>query len=227
MKKHLLLLFLLGFVVLAQAQIMTVMTFNIRYDNPDDKYTWESRKLPLSWFVREAAPDIIGFQEALRHQVDDLQGLMPEYYYFGVGRDDGEEKGEFAPIFYRKDRWLLLESETIWLSDDPYEVGSIGWDAELPRIATECRFKHIATGREVMIINTHFDHIGEEAREESARLLRNRIQFMDNNLPVVLMGDFNFDENSNAYFALVNGGIKDVQKDLFRWVFTLWHLQWI
>jgi endonuclease/exonuclease/phosphatase family metal-dependent hydrolase len=115
---------------------VNVMSFNIRYDNPGDKENaWPNRKEMVAATIRFHKIDIAGLQEALSHQVKDLEKLLPEYGWFGVGRDDGRQAGEFAPVFYRKDRFKILHRSTFWLSETPEKPGK-AWDAALPRIVT-------------------------------------------------------------------------------------------
>lgn len=179
-----------------------VMSFNIRYDEPrDNENAWPNRKDLVSGLIRFHQADLIGVQEALKRQLDDLSKLLPEYGWIGVGRDDGKVGGEFSAILYRKARFSHLETSNFWLSETP-NVPSKGWDAAYPRIVTWVKFRDKQTGKVFFHFNTHFDHRGTRAREESARLLRQRIQQIAGRLPVVVTGDFNFVESSDAYQIL-------------------------
>ncbi|NND08864.1 MAG: endonuclease/exonuclease/phosphatase family protein [Saprospiraceae bacterium] len=176
-----------------------VMTFNIRYDNPKDGVSaWPNRKDFVVALIEGYDPDFLGLQEALHHQCRDVRRGIKGYRWIGVGREDGDKKGEFAPIFYQKKDWELLNSGHFWLSSTP-EKPSVGWDAALERIATWGKFKHRDSDKEIFVFNTHFDHRGEQARLESIKLLREKIQSMTAETPFLLMGDFNFDTQSEPY----------------------------
>lgn len=187
---------------------LRVMTFNIRYDEPrDGANAWPKRKQMVASMIRFYNADLVGVQEALKGQLDDLETLLPEYSWMGVGRADGKTSGEYSAIFYRNSRFKSLESSTFWLSETP-NVPSTGWDAALPRIVTWARFKDLATGKTFFHFNTHFDHRGEKARTESARLLLNQISQTAQSLPVVVTGDFNFTESADGY-QLLKSALKD------------------
>jgi len=183
---------------------ITVMSYNIRYDNPGDGINaWPNRKdhvADMMAGVYEA--DIIGVQEALRHQLDDLQTRMPAYSWVGVGRDDGRDRGEFSPIFYNTDRFELVSTNTFWLSETPHRPGSKSWDAAITRIVTWARFKDMTSDREFYFVNTHFDHIGETARVESAKMISAFVEDLENNLPIIVTGDFNVPETSEVYSVM-------------------------
>lgn len=174
---------------------ISVMSFNIRYDNPaDGPNAWSERKVELSVFLDSTAPDIIGLQEALHSQVVFLDSALSDYAFVGVGRDDGKTEGEYAPIFYRQSWFKLLSFETYWLSESG-DTGSVGWDAALPRILEVAKFQYLETGKVVMVLNTHFDHQGKEALEGSTLLTFGTIQQYRRMQPyadaIVLLGDFN------------------------------------
>lgn len=191
------------------AQPLKVMTWNIRYDNPADGVNgWPNRKDWLAEIVVQSKADIAGFQEVLVGQFDDLRTRLPEMQSYGVGRDDGKNAGEFCPIFYRRDRFELVEKSTFWLSPTPEVTASKGWDAALPRIASWVKLKD-QSGVEFYVINTHFDHRGKQAREESARLLVQRLGETFADHPVVLLGDFNTTANSPPYDVLVGQGRRE------------------
>lgn len=203
------------FVILAAAMLMlmacakerktqvTWATLNARYDEPGDKKNnWKFRKERVCQFIREHRIDVIGLQEVLHNQFLDLSQGLPEYDGIGVGRDDGCTAGEYAPLFYRKDRLEVLDSGTFWLSEHPDRPGLLGWDAVCPRIATWAKFREKATGKIFMGVNTHFDHIGEEARRQSALLIISKIQEIVGDNPAVVTGDFNVTDNSDAYLTI-------------------------
>ncbi|MFH1941091.1 MAG: endonuclease/exonuclease/phosphatase family protein [bacterium] len=186
-----------------EAESIRVMSFNIRYDNPDDgDNRWENRKEMVASTLRFHGVDIAGLQEALHGQVADLETLLPQYAWFGVGRDDGKEAGEYSPIFYLKNRFSLLESSTFWLSETPDTPGSRGWDAACNRIVTWGKFEDKNTRDIFYVFNTHFDHRGETAGVQSAKLLLNRIDAIAETHPVILTGDFNAATSDSAYTIL-------------------------
>ncbi|HUE81105.1 MAG TPA: endonuclease/exonuclease/phosphatase family protein [Pyrinomonadaceae bacterium] len=186
------------------AKPLRVMSFNIRYDEPRDKENaWPNRKELVASMIRFHRADLVGVQEALKHQLEDLEKLLPGYDWVGVGRDDGKEAGEFSAILYRKYRLTVIENVTFWLSETPSVPGSKGWDAAFPRIVTRAKFKDKTSGKSFFHFNTHFDHRGVRAREESARLLLERIDSIAGSTPVIVTGDFNFNEASTGYKILV------------------------
>lgn len=173
------------------AQELNVMTFNIRYANPKDSSNyWDFRKENLASMLHYYDADLCGMQEALFTQITDLRTLLPEYNYVGLGRTDGKEAGEFSPIFYRRDKFILLETQTFWLSLTP-DTPSKGWDANLNRIVTWAKFRTVNKKTEFYMFNTHFDHIGQVARRESAILLLRKIKEIAGNTRTILTGDFN------------------------------------
>lgn len=185
---------------------MTVMSYNIRYNNPDDGVNaWPNRKDHVAEMMADVyAADIIGVQEALKGQIDDLQSHMPDYSWVGVGRHDGKDQGEYSPIFYKTNRYDLLATNTFWLSETPHRPGSKSWDAAITRVATWGRFKDLTSNLEFYVLNTHFDHRGELARVESARLVTEFIEDLEEGIPVVLTGDLNVTERSEAYSVLAD-----------------------
>ncbi|HET6646226.1 MAG TPA: endonuclease/exonuclease/phosphatase family protein [Pyrinomonadaceae bacterium] len=184
------------------ARYIRVMSFNIRYDEPRDKENaWPNRKELVASMIRFHQADLVGVQEALERQMRDLEKLLPDYGWVGVGRDDGKAGGEFSAIMYRKARFSRVESSTFWLSETP-DVPGKGWDADYPRIVTWLKIKDTTTGKLFFHFNTHFDHRGVQAREESAKLLLKRISTIAGRLPVVVTGDFNFNESSIGYQIL-------------------------
>ena len=188
-----------------EATPVRVLSFNIRYNNPGDSiHAWPNRKDYVANLIRFHDADLVGVQEALKEQVDTLAARLPGYGWFGVGRDDGREAGEFSAIFYRESRFEVLEEGTFWLSETPDSAGSTGWDAALPRVVTWGRLQDRTSGETFFFFNTHFDHRGQEARLESARLIRNRLGEMAGDLPFVLTGDFNTTEDALPYAALTD-----------------------
>jgi endonuclease/exonuclease/phosphatase family metal-dependent hydrolase len=177
---------------MAQDHSLQVMTFNIRYNNPRDSINaWPNRIDKVSSQILYHQPQLLGVQEALWGQIQDLRQALPQYKFVGVGRDDGDKKGEFSAIFYDTTRMQLLDNKTFWLSETPEVVGSKGWDAAICRIVTYARFRDRKTRKEFYHFNTHFDHIGQEARRQSAKLLLQRVNQISGNMPAVITGDFN------------------------------------
>jgi endonuclease/exonuclease/phosphatase family metal-dependent hydrolase len=192
----------------AIGQSINVITYNIRYDNAGDGVNqWTKRTDKVYALVKKYNPDILGVQEALHHQVAGLLQNLPEYTAVGVGRDDGKTKGEYAAIFFRKDRFTLLEQNTFWLSETPDVVASKSWDAAITRIATWARLRDVKTGKEFIAVNTHFDHIGKEARAKSAALIKTRIAAFRKNLPIILTGDFNSEPSDLPSQEMINGKV--------------------
>ena len=182
-----------------------VMSFNIRLNIASDgKNAWPRRRELVASMIRFHKADIVGIQEALFDQVWDMEKALPEYRWLGVGRDDGEIDGEFMAIFYRNDRFELLQNSTFWLSERPEKPGR-GWDAACNRIVTWGKFKDCMTGKQFYYFNTHFDHLGNIAREQSAELLLQKIKEIAADFPVVISGDFNVFPNAKPYRIIVNG----------------------
>lgn len=193
-----------GFSRDAVAESLNVMTWNIRYNNPNDGVNaWPNRKDWVAEMIVRNQIDIAGFQEVLVGQLEDLKTRLPLMDAYGVGRDDGKDAGEFSPIFYRKDRFERLDKSTFWLSPTPEKVGSKGWDAALPRIASWVKLKDRRTDTVFYVLNTHFDHRGEQARAESAALIRKQVQDRFADHPVIFMGDLNTTPDSPPYSTLI------------------------
>ncbi len=191
--------FIMFSMAFSYGQSIRVMTYNIKFDDKRDSVNnWQKRKAEVIGLLNYHQPDIIGTQEGLHHQLEDIKKGSAGYDYLGAGRDDGRSKGEYCAIFYSKDRFEVVRSGTFWLSLSP-DKPSKSWDAALPRICTWAQMKAIGQDSSFFIFNTHFDHVGKKAREESVRLIMNRIQEIANKAPVVLTGDFNFTPDAPAY----------------------------
>ncbi|SHN19922.1 Metal-dependent hydrolase, endonuclease/exonuclease/phosphatase family [Cyclobacterium lianum] len=179
---------------------LTVVNLNIRYDNPEDgAYKWENRIPIVRSFFNQCAPDLIGFQEVTQRQLGDLAAMLPAYGFVGRGRNDGLAGGEFNPIFYRKDRFELLENATFWLSESPDVAGSVGWDAQLPRIVTWAKLKDRTSGKLIFHFNTHFDNKGMESRFKGVDLLCEKIAEIAGESPTIATGDFNIRKDHPRY----------------------------
>lgn len=174
------------------AQDLNVMSFNIRYNTPADSLNaWPYRKDRVASQILFHGAHIIGVQEALHDQMMELQERLPQYKFAGVGRDDGQEKGEYSAIFYDTTRLQALQTKTFWLSETPAVPGSKSWDADITRIVTWVKFRDRKTKKTFFAFNTHFDHIGKIARRESAKLLLQKVKEIAGNVPAVITGDFN------------------------------------
>lgn len=172
------------------------MTYNIRLDHAGDGLNrWGLRKVQLATQIRFYDPAILGIQEGLPQQVSYLDSALANYNFIGVGREDGKAKGEFSAIYVDTTRIQILNGSTFWLSKTP-EVPSVGWDAALPRVCTYGLFEDRQTTNRFWVFNTHFDHVGEQARLESMKLILKKIsEFNTENLPVILLGDLNAEPN--------------------------------
>jgi endonuclease/exonuclease/phosphatase family metal-dependent hydrolase len=189
-----------------------IMTFNIRYDNPaDGEFAWQKRIPLVKDLMLQERPDIIGFQEVLENQVDDLLFLLPGYSWSGVGRDDGKKKGEYAAVFYRSNRFEKLDGSTFWLSETPEIPGSRSWNAACTRIVTWVKLKDKTSRQVLFVFNTHFDHASPAAREESAKLLLRDIRKIAGSQTSFITGDFNDTVNSPAIRILTSGGLEDTR----------------
>ncbi|CAN5376456.1 endonuclease/exonuclease/phosphatase family protein [soil metagenome] len=186
-------------------QSLKVMTYNIRYDNVGDGMNqWSHRKEKVASLIRKNNPDLIGVQEALSGQLKDLLLLLPDYTAYGVGRDDGKEKGEYSAILVRHSRFGVLKDSTFWLSETPAIAGSKGWDAQLPRVATWTKLYDRETKKDILYINTHFDHVGVKARTNSAILINTFLVdfYRANPMPLILSGDLNVQRDTEAFKIL-------------------------
>lgn len=185
----------------AEAEPVRVMSFNIRVDVASDgEDAWPNRVEAVAATIREA--DVVGVQEATPAMLDTLMARLPAFRRFGVGRD-ADGGGEQSAILVRRDRFDIVAGGTFWLSPTPTEAGSVGWDAALPRIATWARLDD-ARGPTFTLVNTHFDHVGETARRESAALIAERAPRLAEGGPLVVTGDMNATPDTDAYAALAD-----------------------
>lgn len=184
---------------------LSVMSFNLRYDEfQDGDNRWDNRKEACIKLLMETEPSIIGIQEGLHHQVTYLDENLIDYAYVGVGRDDGYSSGEYAAIFYKTSRFDTLQYGNFWLSDTP-EYPSLGWDANNIRIVTWVELKDKNSEKSIFIFNTHFDHKGKIAQEESAKLLLQRINdLVTDSAPIFITGDFNLLIRNEALNPITN-----------------------
>jgi endonuclease/exonuclease/phosphatase family metal-dependent hydrolase len=189
-----------------------VMSFNIKCKAPDDgENGWEYRKQKTIGMLSFHRPDIAGLQEVFKEQLNDLENSLQECYsWVGVGREDGKEKGEFCPVFYRNDILRPVFFKTSWLSETPNHCGSVGWDGTYPRIVTQILFEMSGSGEVFYFYNTHLDNIGKGARKNGALQLLDMIAVDAVKKPVIITGDFNTPREGEAYRVMTgkDGGSK-------------------
>lgn len=179
------------------SQDLKVMTYNIRLSLESDKEnSWDNRKEDALALMNYYHPDYFGVQEAVPQQMTDIKTTLTDYDYVGVGRDDGKNQGEYSAIFYDKTKLEVTKSGTFWLSETP-EKPSKGWDAAYNRVCTYAFFKIKKTGKQFLAMNLHFDHVGDVARVNSAKLILEKIKELNpKNLPLTLTGDFNLTDDA-------------------------------
>jgi endonuclease/exonuclease/phosphatase family metal-dependent hydrolase len=180
-----------------------VMTINIRYDNPaDSNNAWPNRASQVCNFINGEKPDILGMQEVLLSQYENLDSILTGYSSVGVGRDDGAKKGEMNPVFYRKDKYDMVRTITFWLSDSLNVPGSKGWGASLPRIVTWMELVDKTSHDHFFFFNTHFAHDSDSARVKSSRILMDQVVKIAGASPFIISGDFNMLPSSRGYAIL-------------------------
>jgi len=192
----------LGFssVSFAQKATLNVLTYNIRLATPDDAPNiWANRKENVFSVIRDASPDVFGLQEVLKEQLADIEKAFPGFTRIGFGRDDGKESGEFSPVFFNSRKYILMTYGTFWLSQTPSVIGSRGWDAACNRVVSWVQLKDKKSDALFFVFCTHFDHKGENARRNSAKLLLHAVDSLAGYKPVVVMGDFNSVPGSEPY----------------------------
>ena len=194
------------------------VAFNIRFDNPKDgENAWPNRKEMVGKWIESESPDVIGLQEALRHQINDVKKVATAYSEYGVGRDDGKSRGEHCTILYLKKRFTLDKKDcgTFWFSDTPEKIASKSWGNEIPRICTWARLIHKKTGKGFYLYNVHYDHQSQSSRIGASNLIIERISNRkQSNEPIILMGDFNAAEKNPAITVFKEEPLKLV--DTFR-----------
>ena len=175
-------------------QTLKVISYNIRVGSaPDGDHKWDIRKPASPAMIADQQPDIFGLQEALKMQLDYLEETCPDYDHVGVHRDDGKEKGEVMAIFWNTKTQEMLKWGNFWLSETP-EVPSKGWDAACFRTATWALLKDKRYNKKYYYVNTHLDHLGQEARANGLKLIVDRIDDINpEGYPMILTGDFNVD----------------------------------
>ena len=192
---------------------LNIMTYNIRYaaDQPE-VYSWKNRRDGIMQSFEGI--DIAGLQEVLNVQVEDLKSSLSGYNLIYRSREAEASVGEGVPILFKEDKFSLLYSGTFWLSDTPELPGSNTWEAACNRIVTWGRFIDKESNIEFFVFNTHLDHISQYARENGTRVILSTIQMMAPGFPVILMGDFNADEENNVYKMITEFGLKDTYRDI-------------
>lgn len=211
--KRISLLCILSFLMIninSYAQEMNIGSFNLRYDNPRDSGNlWKYRLPNIVHLLRFHEFDILGTQEGLDHQLKALATALPEFEYYGIGRDDGINKGEFSAIFFNKNKFTLLRKGDFWLSSTPEKPGP-GWDAHLNRICSWVQLENKKSRKRFYVFNVHFDHEGQIARVESSKLILRKIKEIAKQDPVVLTGDLNGDHSTACYQEIAQSGwLKD------------------
>lgn len=204
------LMVVLSFSAYGEPFALNVMSFNIRYGTADDgENSWANRRGIVIDMLKEYSPDVVGMQECLDFQADYLVEQMPQYKWFGVGRE-ADTSGERMVILY-KYKWLSpVEVKNFWLSETPEVPGSRSWDTACPRMVTAARFFHNETRQFFVFCNTHFDHRSEAARQGAAEVLRDYIASFEKAMPVIVTGDFNSKAgDSVAWTTLVQGDVRD------------------
>lgn len=189
------------FPLFSLGQNLTLIDLNVRYDNPNDgDNAWANRKAStLDWLKKQEA-DLYFFQEVLQHQYTDLKETLSGFLCYGVGREDGNSKGEHCPIFYKTDRFDLKDTLTIWLSPNP-DTPSKGWDAACERVATLVILTDKKDGQILVCVNTHWDHVGKMAQEKSATLILQLLELFPSQY-TILGGDFNVTANHPGILSL-------------------------
>ncbi|MFN8287588.1 MAG: endonuclease/exonuclease/phosphatase family protein [Chitinophagales bacterium] len=211
MRTFFLLLLVTASYVLPAQDTLQVMTYNIRNCHAQDgPNKWDKRKQKVFTLIKNHNPDVLGMQEVLLHQLKGLRAALKEYDYVGVGRNDGKTKGEYSPVFYRTEKFTLVRSGTFWLSETPNVPGSKSWDAALTRICTWAVLVTKTKGDTVVVLNTHFDHRGVTARENSMSIIARQLKALAPKAYYIISGDFNCTPDSKAY-AILKQQLPDAQ----------------
>ncbi len=190
-----------------QSKTIKAMSFNIRYNNKHDgKDAWPVRKPIAFKVVNTHQPDIIGMQEVLHSQAQDIRANLPQYTFHGVGRDDGKTRGEYSPILFRTSRFTILQKGHLWLSEKPDTPGVVSWDSSMTRMASWVLLsdKYAPKQTPLLIINAHYDHRGRQARIESSKVIAKKMQPISKNAQVIILGDFNVPPFTPPYKTLIS-----------------------
>lgn len=187
---------------------VSIMTYNIRVAGPHDtgEHAWEERRPVMKKLLEHYLPDVLCTQEGTYEQLSGLEEDLPEYRYIGLGREGGS-KGEFMAVFYKNSLFRVAAFDHFWLSETPDVIGSVSWESSCTRMATWALLEHRETGESFYVLNTHLDHISEDARRNAAQLLLERAGALSEQAPLVLTGDFNSSPDSEAYRILTENSI--------------------
>jgi endonuclease/exonuclease/phosphatase family metal-dependent hydrolase len=189
------------------AQSMKIATYNLRYANTTDiGNLWTERKSAVVALIQYHQFELFGVQEAVKLQLEDLKTAMPAFDYYGVGRDDGQSAGEHSSIFYKKERFELMDKGDFWLSQTPDKPG-FGWDSKFNRICSWVKLKDKKSKKIFFVFNAHYDHQGMVARVESSKLVLEKIKSIAGDQPVVFMGDLNGGRETAWYLSLAQSGM--------------------
>jgi len=192
---------------------LKIMSFNIRYGTAEDGVnSWSFRKEYVLKTIIDFNADILGLQEALQFQIDELINQLPEYNYVCVGRDDGKSAGEFSCILYRKERFEIDSTNTFWFSETPEVVASKSWGNNITRICTWAKINDKLSKKSFYVFNVHLDHESQNSREKSSALLMNQIN--EKLLPVILTGDFNCGDENPVIKTILSSGLTDTFRKL-------------
>lgn len=191
-----------------QAQELIIGSYNLRYANQTDTGNlWQDRAPVVVSLIRFHDFDIFGTQEGLQNQLDDLSNGLPAYDRYGVGRDDGKSAGEHSAIYFKKDKFHLLDKGDFWLSQTP-EQPSFGWDAKShKRVCSWVFLEEKASKKKFYFFNVHYDHQGVVARKESSHLILQKIKEIAKGSPTILTGDFNGSHDSEWYKTLASSNL--------------------
>lgn len=194
-----------------------VMTFNIRYGTANDgENSWQFRRENLFTTIKKFGPEILGLQEALFFQIDEILKQFPNMALIGVGRDDGKQAGEYSCILYDKSRFKVDTTETFWFSETPTVPGSKNWGNNITRICTWAKFTDSVSKKKFYFYNLHIDHESQPSREKSTELLLTKMNIQGEKLPEILTGDFNCGDINPAIRAITNGGLVDSYRVLHK-----------
>ena len=210
------------FAISAIAQELNVASVNVRFAAKGDYKRhngWDQRKGYLCDMINHEAFDVFGAQEVRKEQLDDMLAALPDYRYIGVARDDGKDKGEFCPVFYRKDKLKMLDGGTFWLSETPDKV-SKGWDGMCRRVCSWGYFQRKSDKVRFYFLSTHLDHRGRVAKTEGAKLVVNWIKEHCKGENVIVVGDFNANQNSKYYRVFSESGILNDTYDVAKYRFA-------
>lgn len=211
----------MNFSLFGRADELRVMSYNVLTAHRDDLNAWADRRGNLVADIQATAPDLLGLQEACKNQLEYIMSSLDGYAFIGVARDDGREAGEFCPVIYKIAEFDVLDGGTFWLSETPTVPGRKGWGAACNRVVSWGLFRAKANDKVFVYANTHFDHVSEQARGESSKLIlafkeeiseKYRKEVGKDGLPFIITGDFNSVDTDAAYTTIISG-LRDAQKE--------------